>query len=335
MALGLELYWCYRGLAEEGLPRFITLLEKGLADPGTRARILRAAGDLAYYVDDRELESRCLLEAVEIFETLGDADGLARAQASLVWSATARGDAGSARHYAERAVAALADTDDPWLTTYVLNAASVAAAECDDLDEATRLADRALRIAQEGGDPRSLWGALSTLGWLEFIRADYDSAMRLCTEASAVADTHDRELVAVNAGSLGLTELMLGRPTGAAGHFAASLSSAPPGNRRIPAEVMLGVAALVAGPHPDDAVRIWAASFALYENCGARPGPVLDKIETPMLAPLRSTFGSSEFDRLWEEGRRLTMPEAIDLAIERSELVTRSGDTHASQAQSG
>jgi hypothetical protein len=61
-------------------------------------------------------------------------------------------------------------------------------------------------------------------------------------------------------------------------------------------------------------LRLWSASVALHESCTAPLGPVLARIEAAMLAPLRSVCEEREFERFWEAGRSLTMPEAIDLA---------------------
>ncbi len=157
--------------------------------------------------------------------------------------------------------------------------------------------------------------ALTSLGWQEIRIGNYEAARAPLLEALALVDPDDRELVQNCLANLGWIELSLGRTAAAATRFRESLVAAPPGNRLMPAEALFGVAALAAAARPETATRLWSAAVALFESCGIQREPVLERVEESMLAPLRAEVDEAEFDRLWDAGRSLSAPAAIDLAI--------------------
>ena len=321
MAGNLTFYWWFRGRADEGLPLLTACLEGAVRDPAIRAGTLAGVGELAAYVDDRELERRSLLEAREIFAQLGNVWEIARLDASLAFCATLSGDAAASMRYAASAIAAADGLEHPWLLNYVHHAAAQAAADRGDLEEAKRHIGASIRAARAGGPPRSLVVVLTALGWYEMTEGNYEAARALAVESLDSADPYDRELVAINQSNLGLVEMMLGRPASAAGRFAAALSAAPLGGRRIPAETMLLVAALAAPTDPRAAVRLWSASTALRESFGGLLDAVLGQVEDATLVPLRTALDESEFDWLWEDGGSLPIPAAFDLATAEAERI--------------
>ena len=197
---------------------------------------------------------------------------------------------------------------------YVHHAAAQAAADRGDLDEAKRHIGASIRAARAGAPPRSLVVVLTALGWYEIAEGNYEAARSLAVESLDSADPLDRELVAINRSNLGLVEMMLGRPASAAGRFAAALSAAPLGGRRVPAEVMLLIAALAAPTDPRAAVRLGPSRLPCARASAARSTRCSADVEDATLVPLRTALDESEFDRLWEDGGSLALPAAIDLA---------------------
>jgi predicted ATPase len=321
MAADLARYWWFRGQADEGLPLLQTLLERDALRPAVRARVLSGAADLASQLDQREPERRFLEEAIGLFEELGDFDGLAQTYGSSVWWASRQGDAQSASRFADLAVAAAEQIETPWVRCYAWTSAAEAAGARGAWDEAKRLARVGIEFARESGDPRSMVMALGNLGWCEIAMENYAAAREALTEALAAGDPDDREFVAIMESNRGLTESLLDQPATAADHFLTSLGSVPPGSRLAIAEPMFGVAGLAADSHPSTAVQLWAASVALHESCGAPLGPVLERIEAAVLAPLRSRLARVEFDRLWDVGQLLPLPAALDLAVAEAESI--------------
>jgi predicted ATPase/class 3 adenylate cyclase len=315
MMANLADYWWFRGRADEGFPLLRSLLERGVSDPTVRASALRGAVDLAYQLDLRDVEKRYLDESLELFEQLGDADGVAITLANYVWWASAMGDEYTATQYAGRAIAAAQHSDTPWIRAYTLVSAGEMASLRNEPSEATRLLDEAHRFAREARNPRIVLLVQAALGWHEVVMGDYEAARASLVEARALADPQDRELVSGVEVNLGLVDTLAGRPASAVVHYQACLETVPAGSRRVVGEALLGIAGLVASSHPEAAVQLWSTSVALHESCRAPLGPVLGRIETEMLSRLQSSLDESAFARLWATGHALTMPEAVDLGI--------------------
>jgi predicted ATPase/class 3 adenylate cyclase len=76
-------------------------------------------------------------------------------------------------------------------------------------------------------------------------------------------------------------------------------------------------AVLLCEQHPQRAVRLWSAAQTLREQSG-RQEPYFIRQQDAWINEARTTLGNVAFDAAWQEGRELTLEQAVALALERS-----------------
>lgn len=106
LAAALSEFWRIRGYDSEGQ----TFLEQALAAregvaTEVRAKILRAAGRMAIYLNDYERTEALCEESLVLYRQLGDTQGIAHSLHYLGWAARERGSLALATHLVEEALA--------------------------------------------------------------------------------------------------------------------------------------------------------------------------------------------------------------------------------------
>src|SRR5579859_1261731 len=76
---------------------------------------------------------------------------------------------------------------------------------------------------------------------------------------------------------------------------------------------LAGVAAL--DKAPQRAARLWGAAEALRQSIGARQAPATRVTRERLMATAREQLGEVAFAAAWAEGQKMTMDEAIALAL--------------------
>jgi hypothetical protein len=89
------------------------------------------------------------------------------------------------------------------------------------------------------------------------------------------------------------------------------------GHRSIIAECLWGLAAVAAGQlQPTRAVRLWAATAAMYTVPGIPPAAAR-RLEEHLLPEVRHWLGQHAFDVEWARGHTMSMEDAIAYALHR------------------
>lgn len=308
-------------------PAAAALLEECLAierQLGNRWRIATVLGNLGLVNFERgELDAARALheESLAIMRDLGDQGGIAAALNNLAGVAHQRGDFASSRALLEQGlVIKRALGDRGRVATSLGNLANVALDQ-GDFDAARALYDECLAIMRELGNRAYVATTLDGLGRVAFFQGDYSTARSLCAESLALM----RELqhgsgIADSLFSLGNVaceqrDLSAGRQM-----FEEALAiRRERGDQRGMIGSLAGLATVFAADGDIlRAARLWGA----VEQRRAAIGVPLSQNERPRyercVTAARTAASDASFESAWQEGRAMTLEQAVELALEKT-----------------
>jgi hypothetical protein len=236
------------------------------------------------------------------------------------------GDAAAARARAEEGVALQRRAGDQWATAYALFWLAQAHADQRDFAHAAELHEEARRLFTEVGDEHAALGASRMLTWTLSELGEKERARALSEEnlRRAVA-LGNRPLEASVLGGLtsrAVEENRLGDAASLALRTVRILStlgggiSTPSDDRNVPVALCRCAAVLALAGKAEEATRLLACSEALHEEIGVQPLPYLAAENEQTLARIRAGVDGVTFTELWEQGRKLHVDEAVELAVD-------------------
>jgi len=275
----LQRFWMTRGHVSEGREWCTRVLSAPGASQRTaqRAKVLNGAGLLAYHQLDYAAARVYHGEALAIRRELGDRKGIAVSLNNVGIVALDQGDVGLARSMHEASLAIARELGNRHGIACSLGNLAMVAAERQDFAGARPLAEECLAIQRELGDQAGIAIGLHTLADLEFMQSDFESAR-----------AHLRE------------SLTMLRELGHKGRIAYSLE-----------ELASVIAAL---RQPARAARIWGAVERLREAMGA-PAAKSDVLSARVAAARAALRDDVLFQAAWQQGRTLTLDDAMELAL--------------------
>jgi predicted ATPase/class 3 adenylate cyclase len=269
-------YWPNRGHLTEGRRWLDDVLSRSRdADQHRRARALVAAAQHAWRQGEFERCDELAGEAQGILERLDDRPVLAAALMARAIAAEFRGDNEAEERYYETAEA----------------------------------------IFRELGHTVALDAILNNRGYTDIVAGNFESAERRLRE---VADSAAGPAKLFAAANHGLALARLGRLEDAEARFGDALRGAIATDRS--AEIVLygfeGLA-LVAAARADDlrAARLWGVSGQICEATGYVLQTAEQSFHDQLVPQVRGRLGETDFDRAWNEGRRLPFEAAMGLAL--------------------
>jgi non-specific serine/threonine protein kinase len=274
----LQRFWWTRGHFAEGRQWCTRALCKPGAEQRTRERayVLNAAGVLSYDQGDYSAATTLHEESLAIRRELGDRSGIAGSLNNLGSVAHNRGDYSAARSLHEEGLAIRRELGDRSGISSALNNLGNVAVNQGDYPAAIALYEESLAICRELGHRFGIAASLGNLGNVVLCQGDYPAAKALLEQSLA----NFREI---------------GQLWG------------------IPYSLE-GLAAVVASQHDSlRAARIWGATERSRAEIG---GPNERSGYERWVAAARIASGDdAAFDSAWQEGRCLTLDQAIDLAL--------------------
>jgi non-specific serine/threonine protein kinase len=276
LAGALWWFWFHRGYWSEGRG----WLEAALALTGASARtaaqakVLLGMGLIAFAQVDHATARLRLQESATIYREQSDTAGLAYALTLLVVPMVHQGDSLAARPHGEEAVALLREVGDAWGLAISLTNLGIVPESQQDYAEAKVLFEESVALFRELGD---LWGlslALRHLGYVFAGQGDYDRAAALYKESLILCSEQGDKWFS----SMCLEDLAV--VAGLAGDY-----------RR--------------------AVRLLAASAVLRELVGTAVRNLYRADYERTLAAARAGLDENAFAAAWDEGRAMTLEQAI------------------------
>jgi ATP/maltotriose-dependent transcriptional regulator MalT len=250
----------------------------------TVARAYALTGAVAAAVDVRDYERGRLFadEALALYGTLGDEWGVARATFFQGFVAIESGDFARARAPLEEALRRFGDLGAEHDVQLVLFNLSWAYEELGDLERARELADELLQKARATGNAREIAFALDISSSHARDAGRFDDAVAAAREGLRVR--HDE---------------------GDVQHILDSLSRVAAIQARAGE---LGVAA-----------RLLSSSLHLHDQRGIRVPLYQEQRNEATLELAREGLDDKTFSAVWEDGKRLTLDEAVALALGESD----------------
>ena len=282
LAGGIWRLWAVRGYHTEGMSWLDQVLA-GDASP-TPARATALTGAVAAAVDVREYERGHLFadEALALYGTLGDEWGVARATFCQGFVAIESGDFAQARAPLEEALRRFGDLGAEHDVQLVLFNLSWAYEELGEFERAHELAEELLQKARATGIAREIAFALDISSSHARDAGRFDDAVKAAREGLRIRyDERDVQ------------------------HILDSLSR---------------VAAIQAGAGElEVAIPLLSSSLDLHDQRGIQVPLYQEERNDATLALIRETCDDTTIAEAWERGKRLTLDEAVALALGESD----------------
>jgi tetratricopeptide (TPR) repeat protein len=263
-------------------------------------------------------EGRRWLEAAIAMEGAEKTDDLPKALWGAAWLAYHQDDFTRAGSLGDRLVSVSRERRLPLDVRNGLTVLGMVAVADGRFPEALELFRQSVEISTTVGSSWHLATSLFNLGQAALLADDRGEAERLWNDAlSRYRQLGDEHFAARLEGHLGYLPLLAGDLEAAGTRFAASLEVfSGLGDEWGVAEALERCAVLAASRSKDrDAATIAGAAEVLRERLAARPMPFDRVLLEPYLVGARARVGEDLWRERSEEGRRMTLESAIDLAL--------------------
>jgi tetratricopeptide (TPR) repeat protein len=317
----LGYFWEMHGYFSEGRERLSAILSMDGAQGQTAARtkILARAAELAYRQSDYDATVGFAEESLAICRELGDRQGTASALIKLGNASMEAGDYATASASLEEALTIWQDLNDKHGTARALISLGWTTLRSGDYHLANARLEEALALSRELGDMRSMGFELSGLGEVALRQGDYRRATQLLEESLKLRrQLGNKWGVGVSLGILGWVALCEKDWERARAHLGESLEVRQEiGDKGGSAWCLeyLAESALAQG-QAEKAVRLLSAAATLRISIGSVIDPVDQVAYQNRRAALRAELGEKRFAEIWNEGRVLTLEQAVAYALE-------------------
>ena len=320
LAGALGLFWEARGYYTEGRERLAAIL---LTDPAqgrtsARARILARAAELAYRQSDYPATTSFAGESLAIYREVGDRQGIASALIKLGNAATEMGHYAKASGFLEEALKTWRELKDKHGMARSLISSGWVGLRSGKYDLAkTRLVE-ALDLSRKSGDTRNIAFELSGLSEVALRQQDYARATQLVEESLALRrQLGNKWGVGVSLGILGWVAMREEKWDRASACLGESLEVRREiGDRSGCAWCLERLAAVaMAQGKAEKAVRLFGAGAALRASIRSAIDPADQPAYNSKIVSLRRELGKARFNIVWDDGRSLTLEQAVAYAL--------------------
>jgi predicted ATPase len=291
-----------------------------LGASGETQRALRLAGALAGFWGMGHLtEGRQRLEKLLPGDERPTA-ARAKALSGAALMARQSGDAETARLRAEEALALHRELGNAWGTANAVMMLGLAVADEGDFSRARQLFDDNAKLFRAAGDEDNALFATRLLAWMHEELGDHERARALNEDNLGRARALPNKLIeGQTLGALASLALEQGRTRDAVSMMKDVLRIDR--DRGVHLQTALDLsrfarALALAGGAGADAARLLASAETARDEIGAGAPPWLAKLNEEALTTIRTQLDEGAFAGAWEQGRALTVDEAVALALD-------------------
>jgi predicted ATPase/class 3 adenylate cyclase len=290
---------------------------------GKSQSLLRLAGALAefWYTRGHVAEGKRRLERAVASDPRPTAARAAALNGASLMNVEGGGDAARAGVFAEEALAIYRELGDESGVAYSILTLAEAFSDAGDWKAAQRHYEDSRQRFQDLGDDHHVLLATRLLAWMHFELGNSSQARAMHEENLARARAlGNQRIVGTTLGALGEYDIRGGRVADAL----PKLKEAYEIYRDLghPLEIAVELCrfawALVLDNRPGDAARVFARSLLMYEEMATAVPAWVVPMNDEILAAIHAGLDDAEFGIATEEGRRLTIDEAVALAVETS-----------------
>ncbi len=287
-------------------------------DPAIRANALHSLGQMAWNRHDYAQARVYFAQALAIHREHAGATQVAVTLNYLGVVASDEGDHEAAQRHFEEGLAIGTELGDKSLIAGALHGLAHRAFYRKNFSDARRLYAEELALARSLHDRELTAKTLHRLGCVEHELRNYNAARILFEESLTLArELSYRDLLSAVLYSLGKTASAQQDYSYARRCFEERLTiSVQSGDKPGLFYTLDAVAAMFAVQGQERrAVLLFAVAQTLRESL-LMPMPPENVAETPRLLAARAALGEEEFTQVWEQGRALTLEEAIEQAMQ-------------------
>jgi non-specific serine/threonine protein kinase len=336
----LTWYWYTRGPFSEGRARAMAVLSRPEAKERTtlRTRALRTAAGMAWIQGDFELVRSLVEEGLALARELGDRqmEGVFLYNLGHIALEEAEGDLAAARSLYEQSLAIQRELGNRPNIAGALNSLALVDRAEGDLAAARPRIEEALAIAREVGAPAEIAYSLQRLGELALREGNYPVSRSLLEQALTIRRAMgEQQKLPETLDGVGYAALREGDYATAAECFRESLTAGTGlGTRRYTWVPVAGLAVLAGAPRTGagagepglrQAAKLFGAYEGLRETAGVKIDPMLRVELDRDIAAIRAQLDEETWRQAWEEGRSMSMEEAIAEALQSLEQDLRAG----------
>jgi predicted ATPase len=327
LASALYWYWDTRNLMSEGRRWLEATVQMGDSKPDAlRAHALFGAGTLAFWQTDHDRAQSALEESLAVYRAIGDKEGIAEALDMLGLLARERGDNAESIRLHEESLPLRQQVGDRRGIAYTLSQLGKSALRAGDYEAATRYFTDGLALRREIGNTNGIAASLNMLGWTMVHQGKYSEACSYFGEGLRVCrQLGDKHIEASMLKGMGYARLLQSEQTDPTvrGLFEQSLESFRIIGDKVNMIEGLETFAVLASAHSEQleeakrGARLFGAAEALRNTMGIPLSHPNQLLYEPLMHQARNRLGEAPFNELMEEGRRMTMEEAISYAVAR------------------
>jgi len=316
LAGALMPFWEWHGHLSEGRRWLEEALEKeGRVSAAVRAKALYAASDMAHLQFDTDRAVAAALEGIELIAEAEIDGSLAAAfRWMLGYAARLRGDYERAKELVEENLTFSREADDKIGIANALIELGAIAFLLGDHERAKEHGEEGIVLCRELGYGEGLAVHLGNLAYLYLLEGDYERGSALNEEAAVLSRERGyKGGIAFALDFQGWVALLQGDHERARISYRESLNlSTELGDKMVALSSLDGLSCISAAEGASErAARLFGAGEAV--------GPDLiserDALRAPYLAMARSQLDEASWQGAWEEGRAMSMEQAIEYAL--------------------
>jgi tetratricopeptide (TPR) repeat protein len=329
IVVSLERFWAAQGRADEALALVESIFGRcgGSADKELRARALWVGGLNAIRLRRSDQADRLYHASLELFRELGRRGDEALCLAELAILNQENGLEAEATGFAEQALAIAREVGEPRSLAAATHCLAVLADERREYARAVALHEESLLMRRELGDPARIAHSLYHLGLSARALGDTNRAEQAFSESLEVAtDAGHTVLAAASSLNLGYVTLFRGDYRRARALVRRGLGLfSEIGDPRWTAEAVNLMASIAAAEGEDHAAALlWGAVDAALANAHTSLDAI-DALARERFEPgVRHSLGATRFEAAENEGRRLGVEQAVQVAIAMASQPARS-----------
>jgi predicted ATPase/DNA-binding SARP family transcriptional activator/DNA-binding CsgD family transcriptional regulator len=318
MGSALLFFWMWRGSLREGS----RWLEEGLDRNGrvresVRAKALNALADMTIMLGDYQRSYALLEESLSLYRAAGDKIGVAACKCDLGWLAAFQGDHRRATELIEESLIRFRESGDTLRIAFALNRLGGVAGSDLDYEKAGALLEESVALYREAGDSKSVAMCLGMLGYMALREGDLERAVGQIEEAMARIREAGLAMDAYYPTALALAVMQRGEHERASSLIAQGLLGVRKLGNRLHTIQGIETAAMLATlrADPETAAKLWGAAEAEREVIGAPLDSDDRTLYEPCMAAACAELGKRAWKAAWEEGRKITLGEAVDYVL--------------------
>ncbi len=260
-------------------------------------------------------------EAARLSRASGNRVNLASALNVLGIISRQTGDFESARKYFEESAGIYREIGNSSTYSVIVTNLGTIYFDYGHVEKAKKCLEKAVEISRQVGNKQGFGWAIAYLGNIARVRGQRDEAESLLKQATFEwRELGDNMFVARELVSMGRLQLDKGNHLLAEQNLREALPLLKETNAHsfIPSSLESFAFLFSASNNPSRAAQLFGAAEALREKLGTPLFPIERKEYEAYLAAVRAQLDDSAFNAAWNEGRAMTMEQAIGLAMESS-----------------